>query len=84
MNVIGHSSRELDVTEAYGLAIYLQSIEFERYFKCLSGSTQVNATDIRNIPVPPLGVLKQMGRDYLKTGKVPYTMTENELKVNFA
>lgn len=84
VNVIGHSSRELDVTEAYGLAIYLQSIEFERYFKCLSGSTQVNATDIRNIPVPPLGVLKQMGRDYLKTGKVPYTMTENELKVNFA
>lgn len=71
VNVIGRSDRLITKAEAYGLAIYLQSVEFELYYSCLSGSTQVNATDIRDIPMPSNEAICLMGQTYIETGVIP-------------
>lgn len=66
VNYIGHLNRVLGRDEAYGIAVYLQSEEFEQYYSCLSGNTQINATDIRSIPMPSLSHLKALGAKHLK------------------
>jgi adenine-specific DNA-methyltransferase len=67
VNYIGHKERDLELDEALGIALYLRSEVFEQYFRCVSGSTQINATDIRTIPIPDLDSLKNMGRKYLSS-----------------
>lgn len=66
VNYIGHLNRELGRDEAYGIAVYLQSEAFEQYYSCLSGNTQINATDIRSIPMPSISHLKALGAKHLK------------------
>ena len=46
---------------ARGLAAYLNSTPFDCYFREFSGHTQVNATDLRNVPYPSADVLCRLG-----------------------
>jgi adenine-specific DNA-methyltransferase len=46
---------------AKGLAVYLNSSLFDRYFRLFSGHTQVNATDLRKMRYPSLEQLIRMG-----------------------
>lgn len=46
---------------AKGLALYLNSSLFDRYFRLFSGHTQVNAADLRKMPYPPQEQLLQLG-----------------------
>lgn len=50
-------SREL----AKGLAAYLNSTLVDWYFRQFSGSTQVNATDLRRLKYPDLELLERLG-----------------------
>jgi adenine-specific DNA-methyltransferase len=47
---------------AYGLSAYLNSSVLDEHFRTFSGHTQVNATDLRNIPYPSESQLRQIGR----------------------
>jgi len=47
---------------AWGLALYLNSTVVDRCVREFSGHTQVNATDLRNLPYPPLETLARIGR----------------------
>jgi len=46
---------------AKGLALYLNSSLFDRYFRLFSGHTQVNATDLRKMRYPSYEQLLRLG-----------------------
>lgn len=47
---------------ALGLFAYLNSTLVDQHFRCFSGHTQVNATDLRKLPYPDRCTLEAMGR----------------------
>ena len=51
-----------DKTLAYGLSAYLNSSLLDELFRSFSGHTQVNATDLRNLPYPSESQLREIGR----------------------
>lgn len=54
----------LDDEVAKGLSIWLNSSAVDGWFRSVSGSTQVNASDLNQIPVPPMGKLRDMARSW--------------------
>jgi len=63
LNYVYHADRELGEDETFGVAALFNSVLLDRYFRILSGNTQVNATEIRNLHFPPLATLAAIGRD---------------------
>lgn len=49
---------------ALGLTIYLNSSLVDQYFRLFNGHTQVNAEDLRYIPIPDIDQLIQIGSYY--------------------
>ncbi len=62
LNYVYHAERELTVDEVYGLTALFNSALLDRYFRIISGNTQVNATEIRTIPFPNLEQVAAIGR----------------------
>ena len=48
--------------ETVGLAALLNTSIVDEYFRCLNGNTQVNASDLRVLPLPSLEVIRQVGK----------------------
>ncbi|WP_076170796.1 Eco57I restriction-modification methylase domain-containing protein [Clostridium botulinum] len=55
----------IDIEIARGLCIYLNSRFVDWYFRIISGSTQINATDLRNIRYPNIIELKELSRYFI-------------------
>ncbi|MCL2136404.1 MAG: Eco57I restriction-modification methylase domain-containing protein [Coriobacteriia bacterium] len=54
---------------AYGLSAYLNSALVDDHFRSFSGHTQVNATDLRNLPYPSEQQLIRIGRAAIENAK---------------
>jgi adenine-specific DNA-methyltransferase len=52
LNVFHCGKRPLDDAFAWGLVSFLSSTALDEHFRRFNGHTQVNATDLRNIPYP--------------------------------
>lgn len=63
LNYVYRRGAELSSTEAFGLAAFFNSALVDRYFRAISGNTQVNATEIRGMPVPDVETLVQIGEE---------------------
>ncbi len=63
LNYIYHSDRDLTRNETFGIAALFNSVLIDRYFRIISGNTQVNATDIRNLHFPGLATIELIGSD---------------------
>jgi adenine-specific DNA-methyltransferase len=61
INYIYHAERELNLDEVYGLAALFNSALLDRYFRTISGNTQVNATEIRSMRFPALPAVARIG-----------------------
>ena len=58
---------EMDMPTTYGVYALLNSTLFDMYYRILNGSTQVNSTEINNIPVPPVDVIREIGERIIVT-----------------
>jgi adenine-specific DNA-methyltransferase len=62
LNYVYREVGDLTAVEAVGLSALLNSVLVDRYFRVTNGNTQVNATDLRALPLPPLGVIERIGQ----------------------
>lgn len=62
LNFIYRPRGRLTEAEARGLAAFLASRIVDEHFRALAGSTQVNATELRKLPLPPLELIEEIGR----------------------
>jgi adenine-specific DNA-methyltransferase len=62
LNYFHEKGSGLPIQLAKGLALYLNSMHFDRYFRIFSGHTQVNATDLRKMGYPSRDQLVNLGR----------------------
>jgi adenine-specific DNA-methyltransferase len=67
VNYIYHETRELSEYETFGVAGILNSTLFDQYFRLLSGSTQVNATELRTMQFPELDAVERLGKRILRS-----------------
>lgn len=49
----------------YGLYVLLNSTLYDSYYRIMNGSTQVNSTEINQIPIPERSIIEEMGRDLM-------------------
>lgn len=62
LNYIHRPDGVVTEDEAFGLAALLNSALMDGYFRCINGNTQVSATELRAMPVPPLSAIVQLGQ----------------------
>ncbi len=62
LNVFHANKFSLSEDAAYGLICWLNSTYIDEKFRLFSGHTQVNATDLRNLPYPSLIDLEALGQ----------------------
>ncbi len=49
----------------YGLYVLLNSTLYDCYYRILNGSTQVNSTEINQMPIPERTIIEEMGRELM-------------------
>lgn len=62
INFIGSDSTPLSEDMVYGLYVLFNSTIYDRYYRILNGSTQVNSTEMNNIPVPSSSEIARLGQ----------------------
>ncbi len=62
LNYIYRPGGDLSTEETRGLAVLLNSNLMDTYFRRFSGNTQVSATELRALPLPPLELIIELGR----------------------
>ena len=64
INFIG-GLRGLSECVVYGLYVLFNSTLYDCYYRIMNGSTQVNSTEVNAMPVPPLAVIEEMGKELM-------------------
>jgi len=66
LNYLYRPGGTLSYEEAVGLAAFLNSSLVDRYFRIMSGNTQVSATELRNLPLPSHEYLVRIGEQIIR------------------
>lgn len=65
LNYIYRPKGHLERNELLGLAALLNSNLFDTYFRTFNGNINVSATELREMPLPPLEDIKQIGNQVI-------------------
>jgi adenine-specific DNA-methyltransferase len=65
VNYIYRPKGHLERNEVVGLCALLNSVLFDSYFRIFNGNVNVSATELREIPLPPLEKIKEIGDDII-------------------
>jgi adenine-specific DNA-methyltransferase len=65
VNYIHRPGGTLNQHEVYGLAALLNCRLLDIYFRVFNGNTQVSATELRALPLPPLDAIMEIGKKWL-------------------
>ncbi len=76
LNYIYRPGGVLGREEAVGLAAVYNSHILDSYFRIFNGNTQVSSTELMNMPLPPLDVIKEIGRKILNNPSLATTLNE--------
>ena len=66
LNYIGLQNGLMSLEEAHGVAALFNSSFMDRYFRCISGNTQVNATEVRVMKFPSRDTVIEIGKQASK------------------
>lgn len=61
LNYIYRAEGAMSDAEATGVAALLNSRLFDSYFRTFNGNTNVSATELRDMPLPPLDLIRAIG-----------------------
>ncbi|HET8852349.1 MAG TPA: hypothetical protein VFN02_07475, partial [Ktedonobacteraceae bacterium] len=61
LNYVYRPGGTLSYEDAIGIAAFLNSTLVDRYFRITNGNTQVNATELRKLPLPSWERLTRIG-----------------------
>jgi adenine-specific DNA-methyltransferase len=67
-NYMGLAEGRLSEIEAYGLAAIFNSSFMDKYFRCISGNTQVNATEVRVMKFASREQVREIGKQVQESG----------------
>jgi adenine-specific DNA-methyltransferase len=81
VNYVYHVQRDLTEDEVYGIAALFNSALIDRYFRTISGNTQVNATEIRAMNFPELRLLGRIGKQVKRNVEQSEAIVMKELGV---
>jgi adenine-specific DNA-methyltransferase len=81
VNYIYHADRDLTEDEVYGIAAVFNSRLIDRYFRTISGSTQVNATELRAMNFPDMETLARIGTEVRRNTAAAEAVVLRELGV---
>ena len=71
INYVDHvDGTPLSTALTYGIYALLNTTLYDKYYRILNGSTQVNSTEVNNIPVPPIETIERIGNRLIKTGSL--------------
>ncbi len=62
LNYLYRPGGTLSYEEATGIAAFLNSTLVDRYFRITNGNTQINATELRKLPLPPWDQFTRIGQ----------------------
>ncbi|HAP36309.1 MAG TPA: methyltransferase [Bacteroidetes bacterium] len=65
VNYIYRPKGQLDRNEVIGLCALLNSALFNSYFRIFNGNVNVSATELRDIALPPLATIKEIGNNII-------------------
>jgi adenine-specific DNA-methyltransferase len=82
LNYIHRPNGTLSEEEVWGLAVLYNSAFFDAYFRALNGNTQVSATELRVMRLPPLEVIVEIGRR-ARACRNPWVEVENLARLAF-
>lgn len=77
LNMIYKKKGVLSTHETIGLSALLNSAIVDRYFRIVNGNTQVNAAEIRALPLPPLEVIRGIGEKVENIDKPTHEQVDN-------
>ncbi|MDR0415430.1 MAG: Eco57I restriction-modification methylase domain-containing protein [Prevotellaceae bacterium] len=66
LNYIYRPKGHLERTEVMGVAALLNSNLFDAYFRTFNGNVNVSATELRAMPMPPLEIIKKIGKELIQ------------------
>ena len=73
LNYIYRPDGNLENNELLGLCALLNSNLFDTYFRTFNGNINVSATELREMPLPPLEDIKQIGNEIIVQKSLSYT-----------
>lgn len=71
LNYIHRPKGKLSEDEAFGIAALLNTVILDTYFRTFNGNTQVSATELRRMPLPPLNVVRAIGNEVRRSVNLP-------------
>lgn len=77
LNVIFKKKGTLSTSETIGLSAILNSAIVDRYFRIVNGNTQVNAAELRILPIPPSEVIRNIGEKLQKANDYDSKQVDN-------
>ena len=81
LNLFHENKRSLPQALAHGLTVFLNSTLVDNYFRCFSGHTQVNATDLKLMKYPSRTTLLKLGKWAMKHKKITQTMIDDRIQI---